>query len=265
MAEGFRPGWSAYQVNLFLDEPALWLMERFMKVRSTAGASAWRGKAVEAAADLVLFQKADDDAALARAYEVFELDAQGEISDEIEKARGEIAPMLRNLIPSLRELGVPFSRQAKFTVDVPGVDIQVYGYVDYRFTDWLMDLKSTGKMPSLFEDGRIKDKAEHLRAMAIYERGLGLRPVLCYVTPGKPDKGKDRKEPLFYTPHREELDASWRMVEAALRAMERIQNAIEGGREIGDVAMMYPPRDLAGFRWSDATRSTATKLWNLGA
>ena len=47
----------------------------------------------------------------------------------------------------------------------------------------------------------------------IYERAEGVTPVLCYATPGKPDKGQERKPPLLYTPSRDELDSALRQVD----------------------------------------------------
>ena len=74
---------SASQINRFLDEPALWVMDQLFGIKSNAGPGAWRGNAIEAACDAVLFAGADDDAALKAATDRFEQDAQGDMADDV--------------------------------------------------------------------------------------------------------------------------------------------------------------------------------------
>jgi len=251
---------SASQINRFLDEPALWVMDQFFDIKSNAGPGAWRGSAVEAACDLVLFSQADDAAALKAAADRFEQDAHGDLSEEVEKERAALPVYLKNLLPSVRQLGMPLTRQSKIVLKLPTLDVDIVGYVDYRFPDRLVDLKTTGRMPSLDEQGRIKDKGDHLRQVAIYERAEGVMPVLCYATPGKPEKGQDRKPPLLYAPTREELDASMRMVEAAGRAMQRL---LRSNQEPARIAELYPPRDLSSYLWNDSLRKEAATIWRI--
>ena len=256
-----RDHFSASQINRFLSEPALWVLDRLYGVRGFAGPGAWRGTAVEAALDAALFSRATDEQALEIAYQTFDREAQGQVGEDVEKAKSEIPAYLKNLLPSMRALGIPLTRQARISLNLEGIDAEVIGYVDYLYPDKLYDLKTTGRMPSIDEaTNRIKDKWEHLRQMAIYERAKKIPPTLIYVTPGKPDKGKDHKPPLFYTPCREELDAAMRQVECACRAMQRI---IRSRRDPDEIAEMYPPRDLSGYLWDAATRAKATEIWKL--
>jgi hypothetical protein len=178
----------------------------------------------------------------------------------VEKERGALPVYLKNLLPSIRELGMPLTRQSKIVLQLPTLDLDIIGYVDWRFADRLVDLKTTGRMPSLDERGRLKDKADHLRQVAIYERAEGVTPILCYATPGKPEKGQDRKPPLFYTPTREELDASMRMVEAAGRAMQRL---LRSDQEPQRIAELYPPRDLSSYLWNNDLRQHAATIWRI--
>lgn len=252
---------SASQINRFLDEPALWVMDQLYGIKSAAGPGAWRGNAVEAACDAVLFSQADDDAALKAAMDRFEVDAQGDLSDEVGKERAALSVYLHNLLPTIRGLGMPLTRQSKITLKLNSLDMDIIGYVDWRFPDYLMDLKTTGRMPSLDPvSGRLKDKWDHLRQVAIYERAEGVTPRLCYATPGKPEKGQDRKAPLLYTPSRDELDAAMRQVEAAGRAMQRLLRSEQAKDRIAE---LYPPRDMQSYLWNDALRAEATTIWRL--
>lgn len=251
---------SASQINRFLEEPALWVMDQFFGIRSNAGPGAWRGSAIEAACDAVLFSGADDDGALKTATDRFEQDAQGDMADDVNRERAALPVYLRNLLPSVRQLGMPLTRQSKIVLKLPTLDLDIIGYVDWRFHDRLMDLKTTGRMPSIDENGRIKDKAAHIRQVAIYERAEGVTPVLCYATPGKPERGQDHKPPLLYTPTRDELDASMRLVEAAGRAMQRL---LKSEQDPMKIAELYPPRDLDSYLWDQSLKAQAATIWRI--
>lgn len=253
------PHISASQINRFLTEPALWVVEKFFNIKSTAGPGAWRGSACEAAMDVVLFQDADDAAALAAAHDRFEQDAQGDLSADVVKARDELTLYLANLLPVARKLraekGTPLVRQARIELDLPGITARLIGYVDYLYDDFGLDLKTVGRLPS-FTDAdppRIKDKADHLRQMAIYATAKSRPFKLLYVTPGK------KKDPVLYPVCDEEVSAGMRQVMAAARAMDRLLK----NPDPSAWSMMYPPRDLDGYMWDDVTRTKAREIWNL--
>jgi hypothetical protein len=258
-----RDHFSASQINRFLSEPSLWVLDRLFGIRSEGGPNMWRGTAVEAGCDLALFAGADDDAAINVALQAFDREAQGLVDEQTDKARGEIPIYLKNLLPSMRELGMPLVKQARISINIDGIDAEIMGYVDYIYSLRLLDLKTTSRMPSVDGDGRIKDKWDHIRQMAIYERAKSLPPTLVYVTPGKPDKGKDHKPPMFYTPSRDELDTAMRQIEAGCRAMQRIIRASNNGRDPREIAELFPPRDFDGYMWDKTTRTIATEIWKL--
>lgn len=240
---------SPSQVNCFIDEPALWIVQYIRGIRGTSGPAAYRGLSIEAAMDYILFgQDMPDEELVKVALNRFELEAVGEASPEAEKQREEIPKYLTNLIPFLKsqDWGAPNARQIKIETWID--DVRLSGYVDYKWSDWLLDLKTTAKMPSINEDGTLKGKDGHIRQMAIYHAATGVPPVLLYATPGK------AKEPLLYKVSDAELDLGMRQVRAAIRAIKRIDESnIE----------MFPPRDLTSYLWSDNTRDAATKIWSL--
>jgi len=262
-AEPKRDHFSASQINRFLNEPSLWLLDRLFGIKSEGGANMWRGTAVEAGCDLAMFTGADDDAAINTAIQAFDREAHGVVDEQTDRVRAEIPIYLKNLLPSMRELGQPFIKQVRIGLNIEGIEAEIIGYIDYVYPDRLLDLKTTSRMPSLDNDGRIKDKWDHIRQMAIYERAKALPPTLVYVTPGKPDKGKDHKPPLFYTPSRDELDAAMRQIEAGCRAMQRIIRASNNGRDLRDLAELFPPRDFHGYMWDETTRTKAIEVWKL--
>jgi hypothetical protein len=238
---------SASQINCFIEEPALWIVQYVRGIKGEAGPAAYRGLALEAAVDYILFkQPATEEELVKIALQRFELDAGGEISDAADKQREEIPEYLTNLIPFLQQQdwGLPV-RQVKIETWID--DVRLTGYIDYKWPDWLLDLKTTGKMPS-FRDGILVGKDGHIRQMAIYREATGTAPTLLYATPGK------AKEPVLYRPSDHELDVGMRQIRAAIRAIKRID---EGNIE------MFPPRDLTSYMWSDVTREAASKIWRL--
>jgi len=248
---------SASQINLFLAEPALWVLRRYYGVKPEVGAGAWRGNALEAAMDHYLYRPDSDDEALQQAaLNRFEADAVGELDEgEIDKARAEIPQYLANLLPWLRarDWSAPVGRQLRIDLPIDGASTPVTGYVDYMWDDELWDLKTTGRMPSADkETGKLKDKGDHLRQVAVYWAARGVQPALLYVTPGK------SKEPFLYYPSEDELREALSEVRAAVRAMDRLN------RNSADmVAPLYPPRDPHGCRWDASTRAYAAKVWDL--
>lgn len=243
---------SASQINTFLDDPANWLVRVLFGVKSEAGAAAWRGSAIEAGLDLVLLKKASDEEALAAAMERFEQDAQGDLDDGVEKERQALPAYFANLLPFARSLPVPLARQVRVECRIDGVPMPIIGYLDYSFEDGDLDLKTTGRMPSFDENGRIKDKAEHLRQIAVYQHARKRPQRLVYTTPGK------AKEPKVYEPCEEELSQALAEVRVAARAMCRL---LESSRDPLDICAMYPPRNINGFRWDDASRAKAMEVW----
>lgn len=249
---------SASQINRFLSEPALWFVEQLYGVRGQAGAGAWRGSACEAAMDAVLFQDATDTAALDAAMSRFEVDAQGDLADDVTKERDAIPRYLANLLPIARaiktEKGMPLLRQAKIELDLPDIRLPVIGYVDYLWEDMGMDLKTVGRAPSFDDAGKLKDKNEHIRQVSIYAQAKGRPFSLLYAFPTK------GKPAVAYPVSDDECAAGMRQVMAAARAIDRL---ITSGRDRDALAIMYPPRDLSSYLWSAETRAKAIEIWKL--
>lgn len=241
---------SASQINQFLAEPALWCLRRFWNVKGDVGPGAWRGTACEAALDVALYRpETPADELLATAIRCFDKEAQGLVTDKIEKERGQIERYLANMNGLAKQFGVPLARQVRIEWWPEGFDVPVIGWVDYSFETGDVDLKTTGRKPSFTPNGLIRDKAEHLRQMAIYNAARDKPQTLCYLTPAN--------EPILYPVSEEEMAAALAEVKAAVRAMQRINAAADAD----DIAQFFPPRDTAGFRWDDITREKAKEVW----
>ena len=83
----------------FRSEQANWVAHYLYGIRDDAGPAAWRGSAVESGLHAWLHGETFE-AALERALTQFDLAASGLHTDDIDKARGEIEPMLRQAVGS---------------------------------------------------------------------------------------------------------------------------------------------------------------------
>lgn len=169
---------SASALNLYRDDPGAYVVRYLMGVRDEAGPGAWRGQAVEAALDQVLFGQPD--LATKTLHLAFEEKAAGLADDKTAKERADLVRFFnegRKAIDAFK-LETPLFRQKKISIDLPGIEIPVIGFVDWEWADRGIDLKTTQRMPS-------SPFLSHVDQMAIYMRATGKPFSLLYLTPTK--------------------------------------------------------------------------------
>lgn len=169
---------SPSSLSLFRSQPALWVGRYLLGWRDEAGPAAWRGSAVEAGLDVILYKVAGDP--WVKACERFELDAQGEARDDMDKQRGLLAPLLVQATEAVRHFGsmMPNARQFKIEHRLDGIEWPILGYVDYLYPEFGFDLKTTERMPS-------EPRADHVMQVSIYAAATKRPFKLLYVTPKK--------------------------------------------------------------------------------
>lgn len=167
---------SCSSLNLWKEAPGIWAMKYLKKALLETGAGMWRGNAVEDGLSAVLRGFVPEAAGLV-ALQSFELNAQGEISDEIEAERALIVPMVteaaRWKAPS--EL---MATQLKIEHWFPEIPIPVIGYLDFAFECRDVDLKSTKACPST-------PRPDHVRQVSLYRAARNRPGGLLYVTSKK--------------------------------------------------------------------------------
>src|SRR6185437_2886930 len=139
---------SASSLALYRNEPALWVLRYLHRIKDDAGPGAWRGSAVEGAVNKIIYEDCSDDDAIEAALGAFEISAQGDLSDEVQKERDVIHDMVRQASVSFRSLGKPVATQFFFFKQKTAYEIPILGYIDYLYEDFLIDLKTTLRMPS---------------------------------------------------------------------------------------------------------------------
>jgi len=167
---------SPSSLNLWTASPGLWALRYVGKIKDTGSAAMWRGSAVETGMRALLHGLTTDDASM-NAHLSFDMNAAGEVSDEIDAERNLIQPMLDQCQnwqkPS--EINATQLRIEHFFDPVP---IPVIGYLDFAFEGVDIDLKSTKALPS-------KPRAEHVRQVSLYRAARGRAGGILYVTPKK--------------------------------------------------------------------------------
>jgi len=231
---------SPSSLALYRAAPALWCLCYLYRIRDEAAAYAWRGKAVEAAVDAIVFDGSSDDAAIQLAMAVFEEEARGELSDELNKQRNAIPNMVRRGGAEFRRLGRPVGRQHRVEVWLDGIEVPIVGYADYVYEDFVIDLKTTFALPSY-------PRPDHEVQIVYYAEALSRRPGLIYVTP--------RRSARF--PHNMiDVMTGRRILRQSAHAV-RSMLAVTKTRE--DAASLFVLLD--NYRWTDLTRSAAQKVW----
>lgn len=233
---------SASSLALYRNQPSLWVLQYLHGVKGEAGPSAWRGSAVEAGVDWAVMRPDDDfSVCFAKALERFELDALGDIGDEVTKERQAIEPILLQAVQIMRPLGMPTARQFKVEHWLDGIEVPIIGYIDYLYAEQLVDLKSTHRMPT-------EPRPDHAAQVTIYEEATGKTPLLAYATPKKAEL-----KPV--TPEQRE-EALWTIQKSAtaVRAMLSIVESKE------QAAALFVP-DFKSFYWNDALITEALHVW----
>ena len=242
---------SVSSLSLWRNEPARWVARYLYNIKDEGGPRAWRGNAVEAGLNQALVGMAEDycveialfnvDSAYADMVKARDGVIDEEMHDQWEMERSNVAPMLRLVAENLRPLGRPLMTQRRVERRLPGIEVPIIGYVDYEWDDFLIDLKTTLRMPSA-------PRADHVVQVVSYGDALSKRPGLIYVTPKKIQR--------FAEEHMDLHEARWTLRRSALAL--RITLQIAADRE--EMANLCVPK-FDDFRWSPTSIEAARQIW----
>lgn len=232
---------SVSSCNLFKNEPAMWVMKYCLKIQGEKAVAAMRGTAVEQALDTVVLHDASDDDAIQIALNNFTAATEGEISDKIEKEKAAIPDMVRRAAHLYRPHGKPVSHQVKIDYFIDGIDIPIIGFVDYKYPEFLSDLKTTLRMPS-------EPQPDHIVQVAFYSTVTSLPPFLTYVTPNKAQS--------YGLTEAQITQGMWTLRRSAL-ALQRLLSRCENVEELTE--FLVPKLDH--YVWDATTKQRALEIW----
>jgi hypothetical protein len=228
----------------YRQEPAYWVAKYLFGLKDEGGAKMWVGNAVEAGLKAWLHGTPEQEARPI-AMQRFELDAQGEASDDCNAAREEIGPMLSRAIEKVEKRwdSKPLCQVAcRHFLD--GVEVPLIGFADFIFDDGtVLDLKTTRRMPS-------EPKPDHAAQVAFYCKSRnGAKGELLYST---------TKRGELYALSDDDVAAAFGELTLAARA---VRNVLRLAPSKEDAASMFAPNFDHYFWSSDKLKDAAGRIW----
>jgi PD-(D/E)XK nuclease superfamily len=172
---------SPSSINLFANEPALWVCQYLMGRRFGVGCAAHRGSAAENGVQAGLLDPAmaieNCQAIALQAY-----DSLTALSADTRRAkeREAIPGIVAQAVAELRQYGPLTGYQTKIVHRFDDVPVDVWGFLDFQFagSGVIVDLKTTLRLPS-------EISPQHGRQVAFYVRATNNEGRLLYATPAK--------------------------------------------------------------------------------
>jgi hypothetical protein len=206
---------SASSLRVFKDNLAVWIGRYLLKVPDEAGPRAWRGQAVEAGLDQALFYGASHDTAMSFVMRAWNERAQGLADDDTLKEQALLPAYLAQAMEALKDKPIPLTRQSRISITLPGIEVPLIGYTDYRWHDHGVDLKTTARIPS-------QASPDHVEQMSGYMMATGIPFSLVYASA--------KRWAVFDVTPMMAADGYDRLVESA-HAMRSFLCKVEDGRD----------------------------------
>jgi hypothetical protein len=218
---------SASSLNLWMANPREWAVRYLAKEPPEEPDPAmWRGTAVEAGL-ATLLRTGSIERARNAAADTFELNAVGELSDDVEAERRLIFVMLDRA-----SIWTPPSELAASQVRIEhwldGIQVPLIGFLDFAFsTDIDVGLKTTRACPS-------RPRGNHVRQVALYRAARSRRGGLLYVTD---------KRVAYFEVHDEDAKAALDDLRAAALSLSQFLSKV---RDADDAlaCLPYNPDDF---------------------
>lgn len=238
---------SASQINLWINAPSLWLMEKLLNKKGQMGCAAHRGTAAEAGISAGLFdQSMSHEDCVAVAMPVYDRLTALSGDPKRDAERAVIPGMIQQGL-ALRQHGTPIrpneGDQHKIEVRLEGVSVPVIGYLDWLYAEEVLDLKTTLRVPSAMSE-------THLRQASLYKLAhMDKRVRFFYVSDKKSEK---------HTLTREQYDASMRQLTLSAQRLERFLALSKDANELAQIV----PHSSESFYFSDAmTKANAIEIY----
>jgi hypothetical protein len=227
---------SISSLRKFTEAPAAWVVTYLHKVRDDAGPAAWRGLAVEAGVDVLLFGGTESVANMNMQTE-WDNKAQGLADDAAMKEYDALLPFLTQGMLAYAGKPVPLQRQARITIQIPGVDVPLLGFADWVWAEGFgSDLKTTWRIPS-------EPNPNHIEQIAAYSKFHGIPFDLVYCSP---------KRWVRYEVAKQQTDDAWeRVVEAA----HAVQSFLAHAKDADDALSMVSPNYTSFYLTETMTKA----------
>lgn len=238
---------SPSQINLFCAAPALWVMEKLLKIRSPVGAAAHRGTAAEDGiiAGLIELTKPVEECIEIANRRFRELTA---LSRDPNRAKegDAVAGIVKQGLKELRPYGVPTSTQGKIKYEAEGLAVPIIGFYDLRWEGQgiLTDIKTQLKLSS-------EIKTPHARQVSLYKAAISdnLDCRISYIT--------DKKSATYH------LENYRNHVDALLKIALTMQRFLAISNDAHELAGLVAPDTDSFYFNNPVARQNAFELWGV--
>ena len=237
---------SASSINLFIDEPALWIL-KVAGHTGKVGPAAWRGTAVDRIAYFSglqppILERILLDKALEEYDRQVAIDGAGAPEEKIASERDDIPKYVAHCREFYQSLGEePISEQGKIEIYIGDIEVPFIGFYDLLYKNAVRDTKTTGRMPSKLSEA-------HARQGAIYAEATGKTAFIDYI--GK--RGTSSFQVLNHKIYIQQVYYAAKAMELALSRSSDITACTEA---------FYPNFD--NWRWDTESIVMAKYFWNM--
>lgn len=237
-------------LNLFIKDPALWVMKHYFKVNAENNIYFIRGRFVENCCNmsvrnnaLVKLQDFKENCLQERFKELDDL----EITDkDLEDYYYWGKYCYENLPKDVVNL------QTRAAMKLEGIEIA--GYIDYEYKDKIIDLKTTNTLPIVVSRGEragmlSTTKSDNIRQQVIYKLATGKEVALLYVSP---------ENTLLYNITEKDVEEIMPSIKEGIKNIKKLLTL-----KIEDVILTTRPEKMTSFYWTDNLRKKAKEIWKL--
>ena len=249
------PYLSPSSINLFIKEPALWVMKHFFGQTGIFGIYAMRGVAIEDGVNAFVSGACKEDAAMHALDNFSEKAFSWADTDLLETLESQMYDWTLKAIEALQATasGGRITMQKELDSELFGFPIR--GFLDYETETLDIDLKTCNTLPTVVTRGDrkgflSKSKADNVRQQAIYNAVTGKETALLYVAPDGF---------MSHTILQEEIDEIMPSVEEALEKIKYLLTLPISG-VIKESQPNWKSMEY-GFFWDDNLRALANHLW----
>ena len=231
---------SPSSINTYISDMPMWVARYLFGVKSGSGAGAVRGIVQEA----VLADKYDTGKFNYNLLEVKYMTMCTEFKLDLEDVKVKKEKSLLNNFGKVIDENFKYKNleqyQEKVEVQLDDMPIPIMGYIDFRFKDKIVDLKTTTRMPS-------KPTEAQKRQMAFYSMAYPKNTVdLFFATP------KDYKKFKL-----DNLSVYKKQLKKVAFSIEKFLSISDDKHELA--SLVYPNFD--SWTWSDKLKQEAKKIW----
>ena len=232
---------SPSSINTYINDNALWVARYLFGVKSSSGASAVRGIATEAALADKYEKKTFDFKYLDMHFMSLCAESGVDLGDTKTAKEKKLLEGFGKVIDENFNYDNPEAYQEKVSVQLDDLPVPIIGYIDFRFADKIVDLKTTTRMPT-------KPTEAQKRQMALYSMAYPKSSVdLFFASP---------KEHKVFT--LKNLSVYKKQLERVALGIQKFLSVSNDKHEIA--SLTYP--NLDSWLWT-GMKEEASKIWSL--